>query len=152
MEASREFEPPIGDRQVIEAVCEQLLGQIVERLQPRQRGIRRLDCSLRTVAGATVPLSVGLLQPSASVPHLMALVRLYCERLRIDGEVSDLAVRASEMLPLEFAQAQLFEGDPGKERWRAFPGLIERLSNRLGEKAVHGGPRAAERHLGPLAP
>jgi nucleotidyltransferase/DNA polymerase involved in DNA repair len=135
VEAAREFEPETDDWQVIEAVCERLLEQIVERLQHGQRGIRRLECSLRTTAGE-VPLSVGLLQPSASVPHLMSLVRLYCERLRIEGEISALIVRAAEVVPLEFCQTQLFDAETGADRWRAFPGLIERLSNRLGEKAV----------------
>jgi protein ImuB len=136
VEASWSFEPTTDDRQVIVALCEHLLEQIMERLRSRLRGIRRLECSLRTSGGETMPVSVGLLQPSASVPHLIGLVRLHCERLRIDGEVSTLVVRVPEMVPLEFAQAQLFEDEPEKERWRAFPGLIEQLSNRLGEKAV----------------
>jgi protein ImuB len=136
VEASRAFEPATDDWQVIGAVCEQLLEQVVEQLQPRQRGVRRLDCSLRTTAGEAVPLSVGLLQPSASVPYLTGLVRLHCERLRVEGEVSALAVRATEVVPLEFCQVQLFDGEADGDRCRAFAGLLERLSNRLGEKAV----------------
>jgi protein ImuB len=136
VEVAWQFEPATDDWQVIGAVCERLLEQVVERLTPRQRGIRRLECSLRTTAGEAVPLSVGLLQPSASVPHLMSLVRLYCERLQVGGEVSALSVRAAEVVPLEFSQIELFDAETGADRWRAFPGLIERLSNRLGEKAV----------------
>jgi protein ImuB len=135
VEVSWPFEPATDDWQVIEAVCERLLERIMEQLRPRCRGIRRLECSLRVAAGK-VPLTVGLLQPSASVPHLMGLVRLHCERLQVGGEVSDLVVRAADVVPLEFAQAQLFEDEAGEDRWRSFPGLIERLSNRLGEKAV----------------
>jgi protein ImuB len=135
VEVSWPFEPATDDWQVIEAVCERLLERIMEQLRPRCRGIRRLECSLRVATGK-VPLTVGLLQPSASVPHLMGLVRLHCERLQVGGEVSDLVVRAADVVPLEFAQGQLFEDEAGEDRWRSFPGLIERLSNRLGEKAV----------------
>jgi protein ImuB len=135
VEVSWSFEPATDDWQVIEAVCERLLERIMEQLRPRCRGIRRLECSLRVTTGE-VPLTVGLLQPSASVPHLMGLVRLHCERLQVGGEVSDLVVRAVDVVPLEFAQGQLFEDEAGEDRWRFFPGLIERLSNRLGEKAV----------------
>jgi protein ImuB len=136
VEASWVFEPATDDRQVIEAVFEHLLGQIVKRLLPQQRGVQRLVCSLDTTTSEKVPIRIGLLQPSASVSHLMGLVRLYCERLRVEGEVSSLLVQAAEVVPLEFSQAQLFEAETCRDRWRAFPGLIERLSNRLGEKAV----------------
>jgi protein ImuB len=135
VEVSWLFEPATDDWQVIEAVCERLLERIMEQLRPRCRGIRRLECLLRVAAGK-VPLAVGLLQPSASVPHLMSLVRLHCERLQVGGEVSDLVVRAADVVPLEFAQGQFFEDEAGADRWRSFPGLIERLSNRLGEKSV----------------
>jgi protein ImuB len=136
VEAFWEFEPASADLGMIERVFEHLLGQILKQLEPRQLGVQRLLGLLRTTGGETVRVPVGLLQPSNSAGNLMGLVRLYCERLRVSGEVSSLVVRAAEVAPLEFSQEQLFEGETGSERWRVFPVLIERLSNRLGEKAV----------------
>jgi protein ImuB len=39
-------------------------------------------------------------------------------------------------VPLESHQEQLFAADAETARWKQFPALIERLSNRLGEQAV----------------
>ncbi len=136
VEASWSFEAATDERRMIEAVIEHLLEQVLQRLRPRQLGIQRLLCWLQTADGGVVPLRVGLLQPSASAPHLMGLVRLYCERLQLKAEVSALSVQAEEVMPLEFFQQQLFEGEDDSDHRRLFGLLIERLSNRLGEKAV----------------
>jgi protein ImuB len=136
IEASWDFEPAAADLGLIEKALEQLLEQILKQLWPQQLGVQCLLCSLRITGGETVPVRVGLLQPSASTGHLLGLVHLHFERLRLPGEVSTLVVRAAEVAPLEFSQEELFDGQAGSDRWRLFPVLIERLSSRLGEKAV----------------
>jgi len=129
-----------------EAALGQLVEQVLERLERRRLGVQKLHCSLRTTAGQPLEIQVGLLQPNASLNYLMELLRLHLERLflpprrgkEVDGEreISAVAVRVTASAPLEFQQAQLFEKEIGLDRWRQFPTLIERLSNRLGEKSV----------------
>ncbi len=150
-EATWEFEVPCGDRRVIEAVLEKLLEQVLEKLRPRQMGVQRLLCWLHLVQSKvvgtlrvpsttdgtrSVPTTflVGLLHASASMRHLLELVRLHLERVQLPAEVARVMVRASAA-PLDFHQGQMF-GEENAERWREFPVLVERLCSRLGEKAV----------------
>jgi protein ImuB len=135
-EASWSFEPSTADRRTVTAAVEFLLGQVLDRLRPLQLGVRRLWMALRIVGEEPVTVRVGLLQPSVSAPHLAGLVRLHAERVRIPAEVSAVTVRADEVAPLAFAQPLFFEDGPGADRWREFPALIDRMSNRLGERAV----------------
>jgi protein ImuB len=136
LECSWVCEPPLADRRTIEAILEHLLQQILDRLRPRLLGIERLLGYLRTVDGTSVSLRVGLLQASASSQYLMSLVRAHCERLQVPGEVSEIRLRAAAVKPLARCQTQLFELEVGANRWHQLPVLIERLSSRLGEKAV----------------
>jgi protein ImuB len=144
VEACWEFEFPTADRRMVEAVFEQLLEQVLARLERRRLGVQKFRCSLRTTAGQPLEVEVGLLQPSASLSYLMELLRLHFERLVLlprrgrqtegEGEVSVIAVRVLAAAPLEFCQGELFSAC--RKRQQQFPALIERLSNRLGEKSV----------------
>src|SRR5206468_944490 len=110
VEASWSFDPPAADRRAIDAVLDRLLEQVLDQLRPRQFGVRQLLCSLRT-AGERVPVLVSLLRPSGSHRHVMELVRLHFERVRVPAEVSDITVRAAAVAPLEFRQAQIFDAE-----------------------------------------
>ena len=136
VETSWTFDPPVSDRRIIETVFQHLLEQLLERLRPAQMGIQQLHCSLRTIAGSPIHFQVSLLQSSLAVQHLMEMVRLHGERIHVPGEVSAVAMRIVVAAPLEFHQARIFDEDPGQDRSKQFRVLIERLSNRLGEKAI----------------
>jgi protein ImuB len=139
LEASRQFEPPVTDHRVVETVLGQLLQQLLEELRQGntgERGVRSLLCSLQTTQGQPIHIAIGLLRPSTSARHLMELLRLRLEGIRVPAEVSAVALRLAVTVPLEFHQGQLFEADAGPDRWKQLPVLIERLSNRLGEQSV----------------
>ncbi len=136
LEAHWNFEPPTGDRRFLESVLEHLLENMLAGPRTRGLGVRRLFCTLRTATRESVPLQIGLVEPSASTRHLMELLHLQCERLELPQEICRLSVRADGVVPLEFAQGRFIAGADGAEHGRELPGLIERLSNRLGEDAV----------------
>ncbi len=136
IEASWTFEPYIADRQILEAVLNRLLDEVLEKLRPRQIGVRRLLCSLALAGHDPLHFPVGLLQPSLSLRHLMDLLRLHLERQQIPAEVMAVTLRAAVVAPFEFRQGQLFDGDDGPGRWRQVAALLERLSSRLGEQSV----------------
>jgi protein ImuB len=99
-------------------------------------GIQRLLCSLKLANRDSICFRVELLRPSASRHRLMELVRLQVERLRLSTEVTSVTVRAALVAPLDFQQEELFGGSEGLN-WRKEIGeLLERLSSRLGERAV----------------
>lgn len=134
-EVSWTFEPPCSDRRVMEWVLEHLLGKLLERLHPRQQGIQRLECHFFRDPTDFRRLSVGLLQPSASLLYVMDLLRLHQERADWGGEITAVTLRAVAA-PLTVHQGRIFDSDPWSERLRQFPVLLEVLSNRLGKQAV----------------
>lgn len=136
IEESWPFEPPIANRRHVETAIGQLLEKLLERLRPRQIGVRRLLCSLRLVCREPLHFSVELLQPSHSHRHLMELVSLRLERLTIAAEVSGIRLQAAFAAPLEFHQEHLFAEGERSNWWRPFSALLERLSGRLGENYV----------------
>ena len=136
IEESWPFEPPIANRRHVETAIGHLLEKLLERLRPRQIGVRRLLCSLQLVSREPIHFSVELLQPSHSHRHLMELASLRLERLTIAAEVSGIRLQATFAAPLEFHQEQLFAEGERANWWRSFSALLERLSGRLGERYV----------------
>jgi protein ImuB len=118
--ASWTFEDATAQRWVLEKAIEHLLQKMLDRLAPQQLGIERLRCELRTTNKEQVSLSVGLLHPSDSVRYLMELARLHLR-----------AVAG----PRSWRQGRMFETERRDTR-DVFRGLLERLSNRVGEKGV----------------
>jgi protein ImuB len=136
IEESWPFEPPIVNRRHVETAIAHLLEKLLERLRPRQIGVRRLLCSLQLLSHEPLHFSAELLQPSHSHRHLMELVSLRLERLTIAAEVSGIRLQAAFAAPLEFHQEHLFAEGERANWWRSFSALLERLSGRLGEKYV----------------
>jgi protein ImuB len=134
-EASWEFEPPVPDDRVLTAVIGELLERLFKRL-PREHGFQRLLCSLKPAGHDPIHFPVELLRPSASVRNLLDLVRLRIERLRLPAEVSGVTVRAASVVPLDFQQGDLFGRCGVSTGGNEVTGLLERLSSRLGERAV----------------
>jgi protein ImuB len=129
-----EFEDPANQRWMLEKVFERLLQGMLDRIAPQQLGIERLKCDLRTTSKEQVSFTVGLLQPSDSLRHLMELTGLQLEKLRLPAEVDQLKLRA-RVAPRSWRQGRIFEaGRPSTHE--EFQALIERLSNRVGEKSV----------------
>jgi protein ImuB len=134
-EISWTFETPCEDRQILERVLEQLVARLLEKLCSRQLGVQRLVCHFSRTASDGCHLSVGLLQASTSLRHVMKLLRLNLERTEWSGEITDMTVQAIAA-PLPSHQGHLFGGESWSERTRLFPTLVEVLSNRLGKRAV----------------
>jgi protein ImuB len=162
VQAEWEFETPLRDRQVLEAVVRRLLEQILATLTGRGEGVQQLHCHLKAPAGAYAaivpaaearsaearlfrkagllgggdqPLSITLVQPSASLAHLDELLQLQLERGPLPREVASVILRTSATAPLEAYQPELFGGESQNEQ-RALEQLTERLTSRLGAQAV----------------
>jgi protein ImuB len=129
-----EFEDSTALRWILEKVLEHLLQQMLDRIAPQQLGIERLICELRMTNRERSSFTVGLLQPSDSLRHLMDLTGLQLEKLQLPAEVDQLKLRA-RVAPRTWRQGHIFEADRRNTR-EEFQALIERLSNRVGEKSV----------------
>lgn len=134
-----ELVEPVGRREDIDCGLEHLLGRLCRRLAQDHAGVRRLDFVLFRTDGTVARARIGTSRPVRDPVHL---VRLFAERL--DGiesgegiEVMTLAAQTVE--PLAPAQLKLlaergtYVGGVGGEAGAL---LLDRLANRLGEKAV----------------
>lgn len=130
------LEYPTTRRETIELVLQKLIGQLAEMLLRDGRGVTRLLCQLGCEGANGVELSVGMFQPTASPQHLCQLVEMRLERVSLPAAVASVAVRAVITAPLERRQQELFvdSREALQPRWLA--ALIDRLSSRLGRRAV----------------
>jgi len=133
--AEQSFEHPTARRQTVEYAIEQLMGRLARQLVRSGRGAVRIECRLECDS-QNVDLAVGLFQPTAAARHLFELVRMRLERVRLPGPVWGVRVRAGDTAPFEGVQQELFAGGRSPKRPRQLAGLVDRLSSRLGRKAV----------------
>jgi protein ImuB len=141
-EAHCSLEHPTTRRETIEAVLEQLIGQLARMLLDLGRGAMRLECRLDCISAGPartepVQLSVGLFRPSAAAGHLCSLVQVQLERLRLPGPLAGVRVAATATVPLPQQQELFSWGDGLSQRQgRCLAELVERLSSRLGHRSV----------------
>lgn len=78
---------------------------------------------------------VGLFHPTTRTDHLLELVRMQLERLRVPGPVQWIALEASLTAPLAYRQRELFSGGTNHASHNLGQ-LLDRLSSRLGIRNV----------------
>ena len=138
--AERRFASPVQTFQAIEATLCKLADDLVVLLERQAKGARRIELELHRVDGDVRRIRVGASRP---LNEARPIVRLFAERLASpDEEAIDagygvdlmrLACLAAE--PLAPSQAEL-ERAHEAERARALAELLDRLSARLGARAV----------------
>ncbi len=138
--AERRFASPIQTVEAIEASLRKLADDLVVLLERQAKGARKVELSLYRVDGAVRRIAVGASRP---LNEARAIQRLFAERLasphedEIDAgfgfDLLRLACLAAE--PLAPSQSEI-ERAHEAERARALADLIDRLSARLGVRAV----------------
>ncbi len=138
--AERRFASPVQTIEAIEAGLRRLADDLVVLLERQAKGARRIELSLYRVDGDVRRIRVGASRP---LNEARALLRLFAERLASPDEdaidagfgvdLMRLSCLAAE--PLAPSQAEL-ERAHEAERARALADLIDRLSARLGARAV----------------
>ncbi|NUQ64183.1 MAG: DNA polymerase Y family protein [Pirellulales bacterium] len=130
------IEYPTARRDTIEWLLQQLIGQLAQMLVRSGRGATRLSCRLDCNGAQGVDFSVGMFQPTASPQHLFELLEMRLERLALPAPVAAVSLRAAITAPLERRQQELFLDSREAQRPRWLAALIDRLSSRLGRRAV----------------
>jgi protein ImuB len=148
--AERRFASPIETLEAIEATLRRLADDLVVLLERQAKGARRIELSLYRVDGDVRRIQVGASRP---LNEARAIARLFAEKLAsaqedaIDAgfgvDLMRLACLAAE--PLAPSQVELDRAHEA-ERARALADLIDRLSARLGSRAVTR-RRLIEAHL-----
>ena len=144
IEATWSSDDPLVHRHGVELVLARLVDEILVKLRARQHGVLRLLCTFTPEEGREpVTMPVSLLRPCDRKKHLLDLVNLHLERLRLPGAIADVTVRVMSARPIEIRQHEIYPGDDSAERVAELRVLLERMSHRLGEAG--GAPAAAGR-------
>jgi protein ImuB len=133
--ASAPLEYPISNRLSVEAVLDNLTGQIAQQLQSRQQGAVQVECRLDCERATPAKFTVGLYRPSADKLHLLGLIQLQLEQLRLPGPVCGVQLAVLASARLQTVQQELFDSS-GREHVRQVNLLVDRLANRLGRHEV----------------
>jgi protein ImuB len=138
--AERQFVSPIQTVEAIEVQLRKLADDLVVLLERQAKGARRIELSLYRVDGEVRRIRIGASRP---LNEARAIVRLIAERLASPDEdaidagygvdLMRLACLSAE--PLAPSEAEL-ERAHEAERARSLTELLDRLSARLGARAV----------------
>ena len=134
--ASWQAEYPTARRETIEAALDHLVHRVADQLGRSGRGAMRLECRLECAGGAPLEVAVGLFQPTGRATHLIQLLHVRFEPMRLPGPVLSIRLSATLTAPLELRQQELFPEGPARRNPRQLAGLIDRLSSRLGPDRV----------------
>ena len=129
------LEYPSARTEQIDFVLEELVRKLAVQLREKARGALELAVHLESEQGPPTTLSVGFFEPRVHPEPMLQLVRLRMERVRLPGPVSEISVRVTRNSPLISKQRELF-GSPRRQDTAGLSLLIERLTGRLGRKAV----------------
>ncbi len=138
--AERRFASPIQTIEAIELSLRKLADDLVVLLERQAKGARRVELSLYRVDGAVRRIAVGASRP---LNEARALVRLFAEKLASPDEDAIDAGFGVDLMRLACLVAEPLAPSQGEieraheaERARALADLIDRLSARLGARAV----------------
>ena len=138
--AERQFASPIQTVEAIEAQLRKLADDLVVLLERQAKGARRIELALYRVDGAVRRILIGASRP---LNEARAIVRLIAERLASPDEdaidagygVDLMRLACLKAEPLAPSEAEL-ERAHEAERARSLAELLDRLSARLGARAV----------------
>ena len=138
--AERQFASPIQTVEAIEVQLRKLADDLVVLLERQAKGARRIELSLYRVDGAMRRIRIGASRP---LNEARAIVRLIAERLASPNEDAIDAGYGVDLMrlscltaePLAPSEAEL-ERAHEAERARSLAELLDRLSARLGARAV----------------
>jgi protein ImuB len=136
IEATYGCEPPIENRAAVEVILQRLLARVLTRLQLRNAGILQMNIELSVSQAEPTCFTVGLVRPSFDQQRLRELLRLQLERVRLRGGLAGATLRVIRTAPLDVDQTALFETAERRHARRDLDSLLNRLSNRLGPRAV----------------
>jgi len=138
--AERRFASPIQTTQAIEASLRKLADDLVALLERQAKGARRIELALYRVDGRVRRILVGASRP---LNEARAIVRLFTEKLAGPDEDAIDAGYGVDLMRLACLSAEplapsqsLLERAHEAERAHALAELLDRLSARLGTRAV----------------
>lgn len=136
-----EFDEEEDDRERLMTGCRRLLGELERFLRVRQLEVQRIRVRFFHLRGAATQLAFGAARTGLNADHWFDLLALRFERITLPSPVIAIRLESGRSEPGSPATAGLVESGAGG---RPIEHLVERLSARIGEAAVHGVTTVAE--------
>ena len=139
-ERSLELPAPVHDADALQFAVRRLLPELEGYLTLRQAGVQEVELVCRHERRKNTVIKLGFAKPTRDAGRMQLLLRETLGRTSLEASVHTLILRASRVLPLSAASADLFQ----KSREADGDLLLERLRIRLGKDAVYGIETAAD--------
>ena len=123
----------------IETACHDLASELCNALTAYHKGARRLRFSLYRADGSVADAMIGTKQPCCKPDHLLSLFRDKLNTLDAGFGIDMITLEALQIDSLQETQSCLTQGNAGFDSTQVqanTAALVDRLTNRLGQKAV----------------
>ena len=128
-----------GDRDLLLAICQQLLQSHEQFLLARQLGTQRLLFTFFHLKAKATSLPLGGARTDRAADHWYELLRLRFEKLVLPEPVIAIRLRGGTPRALHTTSGRLaFHDRPPREHYYSMSQLAERLAARIGNESVHG--------------
>jgi protein ImuB len=134
--AERTWEHGIATAEPLFAIWVRLLPKALGPLVVRGRGVGRLLAELSGETGSLCRLVIGLVRPTLDPKHLLDLLRLRLESVRLREPIVATRLAVLDEAPFAIQQQVLFNELAPPIESEAWTSLIERLSGRIGATQV----------------
>jgi protein ImuB len=134
VEQALEF--PLFDRETIGQVVALLLERLARNLAARGVGALRIVCRFDCEGTPPVEFEAGWFQPTGSYRHLLEIIELEMERLRLPAPATAISIVALRHALIAERQGTLFDEERRLGASRPLATLIDRLVGRLGWQRV----------------
>jgi protein ImuB len=128
-----------SDRELLLAICRELLLEHERFLLARQLGTQRLLFTFFHLKAKASSLPLGGARADRSADHWFELLRLRFEQLSLPESVIAIRLRGGNTQALHAESGKLaFHGRVPREQYYSMTQLAERLAARIGNECVHG--------------
>lgn len=144
--AECELDEEESDRELLLPVCRELLQKLERFLRTRQIQIQRVKFSFFHLQTQVTHLTLGCVQAGQSIEHWFDLLRIKLDRIELAAPVIAICLKGGPSQPSSTATGSLLldGSERSKTNAASITSLIERLSARMGDAAVHGVVTIAE--------
>lgn len=136
LKAGESWEHGVASAEIVLRVWDRLLPELVTAVADRGRGVARLSAELVGESSSLRRIVVSLLRPTVDRSHLLDLLRLRLESVRMCEPVVGTRLEVLDEGPMATQQQVLFAELAPPLESAAWGLLVERLTGRLGPERV----------------
>ncbi len=132
-QVSRQFEPPLSDRLILESILASLVSEISQQLLSEGMTCSDILLSLHLDNHSEQETEKRLCEPLSSSSPLYRMVQPLLDTLKITAPITQVSVRVGKLAPIQPRQLSLFDA-PQTE---ALEGVLIQLADRYGETCFY---------------